>query len=77
MVQDLVIPAVPPLPVARAHTIRPYCATTDERAVYQVCRKTCDDGADGTDIFPQHKDLVADKYVQLFKLLWMANLANN
>jgi protein O-GlcNAcase/histone acetyltransferase len=63
VVQDLVVPAVPLLPVARAHTIRPYCARTDEQAVYDVCRRTCDDGADGTDIFPFHKDLVADKFI--------------
>lgn len=30
-------------------------------AVYEVCRRTCDDGSDGTDIFPDQLDLIADK----------------
>jgi protein O-GlcNAcase/histone acetyltransferase len=38
----------------------------DEKAVYEVCRKTCDDGADGTEIFPFHTDLVGDKMVGAF-----------
>lgn len=64
--RDLIVPAVPIVPVPHAHTIRPYCAHTDEQAVYEVCRRTCDDGADGTEIFPFHMDLVADKFIGAF-----------
>ena len=28
-----------------------------------MCRKTCDDGVDGTDIFPDQPDLIGDKWV--------------
>jgi len=38
----------------------------DEPAIYEICRRTCDDGADGTDIFPFHKDLVGDKMIGAF-----------
>lgn len=30
--------------------------------VYEICRKTCDDGMDGTDIFPEHPELLGDRY---------------
>jgi len=36
-----------------------FLAVQDE--VYVVCRKTCDDGMDGSDIFASHPDLVADE----------------
>jgi len=65
-VQDLTVPVVPAPPVTQACTVRPYNAATDNQAVYDVCRKTCDDGADGTEIFPFHKDLIADKLIGAF-----------
>lgn len=65
MVADLAMPSVPPVPTPHTHTIRPY-VSADQSAVYEVCRRTCDDGADGTEIFPFHKDLVADKLIGAF-----------
>ena len=35
-----------------------YCFQVD---VYMVCCKTCDDGLDGSDIFPDYPELVADE----------------
>ena len=32
-----------------------------QEAVYEICRKTCDDGIDGTEIFPGQPDLISDK----------------
>eukprot|EP00914_Ancora_sagittata_P000666 GHVO01001791.1.p1 GENE.GHVO01001791.1~~GHVO01001791.1.p1 ORF type:complete len:265 (+),score=31.08 GHVO01001791.1:304-1098(+) len=46
-------------------TIRPY-TPQDKAAVYEVCLRTCDDGADGTDIFPDHLDLIGDKLIGNF-----------
>lgn len=65
LVADLAVPAVPTVPVPHTHTVRPY-SPADCPQVYEVCRRTCDDGADGTDIFPFHKDLVADKLIGAF-----------
>ena len=31
--------------------------------LYNVCLRSCDDGLDGTDIFPDHPELVPDEYV--------------
>lgn len=59
----MTVATVPSPPVTHTHIIRPYNAATDKQAVYDVCRKTCDDGADGTEIFPVHTDLVADKFI--------------
>lgn len=36
--------------------------------MYEICRKTCDDGIDATDVFPSHPDLMGDKYVYLSSL---------
>lgn len=59
------MPIVPTVPVPHTHTLRPY-VPADLTAVYEVCRRTCDDGADGTEIFPFHKELVADKLIGSF-----------
>lgn len=32
-----------------------------QSSVYDVCRKTCDDGQDGTEVFPDHPALISDK----------------
>lgn len=45
--------------------VRPYCQQ-DKAAVYEVCRRTCDDGADGTEIFPENPDLIGDKLIGSF-----------
>ncbi|KAJ8026164.1 Protein O-GlcNAcase [Holothuria leucospilota] len=58
-----------PPPVSnKVYTIRPYLHT-DEPSIYKVCRMTCDDGADGSDIFPDHPDLIGDKLVGHFLTL--------
>lgn len=46
-------------------TVRPY-TPQDEAAVYEICRRTCDDGMDGTEIFPNHPELIGDKLVRTF-----------
>lgn len=34
----------------------------DETAVYNVCRKTCLDGSDGTEIFSEYPNLAPERY---------------
>ncbi|XP_077991979.1 protein O-GlcNAcase-like [Glandiceps talaboti] len=46
----------------KIYTIRPYLPK-DETDVYKVCRMTCDDGGDGTEIFTSHPDLVGDRFI--------------
>lgn len=41
---------------------RPY-SPSDESAVYDICLKTCDDGMDGTEVFPQYPHVIADKLI--------------
>ena len=33
-----------------------------QAAVYDVCLKTCDDGMDGTEVFPEYPDIIGDRY---------------
>ena len=47
-------------PTTKVYTVRPYFHD-DKVDVYMVCCKTCDDGLDGSDIFPDHPELVADE----------------
>lgn len=32
-----------------------------QNQVYDVCRRTCDDGMDGSDVFPDYPNLMGDK----------------
>ena len=32
-----------------------------QNAVYEICLKTCDDGMDGTEVFPEYPQVIADK----------------
>lgn len=59
---DLFLNHPPAVMHNQVYTIRPYLSA-DEAAVYEVCRKTCDDGLDGTEIFPNYPDLIGDKLV--------------
>ncbi|ESO96834.1 hypothetical protein LOTGIDRAFT_115468 [Lottia gigantea] len=59
---DLFIMKPPEVMVTTNYTFRPY-RLTDERSVYNVCLKTCDDGMDGTDVFPENLDLIGDRYL--------------
>lgn len=31
--------------------------------IYDICLKTCDDGMDGTDVFPENPRLIGDRWV--------------
>lgn len=66
------------LPIASAHDLlyirhpeqilkktyiyRPY-RPSDEAAVYGICLKTCDDGMDGTEVFPENPNVICDKLI--------------
>lgn len=54
----------PEVPHYETYTIRPYLLE-DEMAVYNVCRKTCVDGTDGTEIFSEYPDLAPERYTIL------------
>ncbi|XP_078588482.1 protein O-GlcNAcase-like isoform X1 [Branchiostoma floridae x Branchiostoma japonicum] len=62
---DLFQQRVPDSPQSSIYIIRPYLHP-DQDDVYEVCRKTCDDGLDGTDVFPDHPALIGDKLVGSF-----------
>ncbi|XP_076367728.1 O-GlcNAcase isoform X1 [Tachypleus tridentatus] len=64
-VSDLFLYKAPDTPSDKVYTIRPYLSS-DEAAIFEVCRKTCDDGLDGSDVFPDYPDLIGDKLVGPF-----------
>lgn len=41
----------------------------DEEQIYDICLKTCDDGMDGTDVFPENPRLIGDRLVGRFLAL--------
>ena len=53
---------------AQTFMVRPY-SPADEPSVYEICRKTCDDGSDGSHGFPDHPNLIGDKLVGAFVTL--------
>lgn len=60
---DLFVYKVPDVPTCRVYTVRPY-QLTDEAAVYNVCNKTCKDGLEDVQPYPEEfKDLQADRIV--------------
>ncbi|XP_037504364.1 protein O-GlcNAcase isoform X2 [Rhipicephalus sanguineus] len=67
-VSDLFLYKPPESPSSKTYTIRPYLPS-DEPLVYEVCRKTCDDGMDGTEVFPEFPNLIGDKLVGGFLTL--------
>ncbi|KAG8202078.1 hypothetical protein JTE90_010441 [Oedothorax gibbosus] len=67
-VNDLFLYKSPEIPNNKIYTIRPYLPP-DERQVYDICRRTCDDGMDGSDVFPEYPDLIGDKLVGHFLCL--------
>ncbi|XP_065287323.1 protein O-GlcNAcase isoform X2 [Dermacentor albipictus] len=67
-VSDLFLYKPPESPSDKTYTIRPYLPS-DEPLVYEVCRKTCDDGMDGTQVFPEFPNLIGDKLVGGFLTL--------
>lgn len=67
-VSDLFLYKPPESPSNKTYTIRPYLPS-DEPLVYEVCRKTCDDGMDGTQVFTDFPNLIPDKLVGGFLTL--------
>ncbi|XP_035216464.1 protein O-GlcNAcase-like isoform X2 [Stegodyphus dumicola] len=67
-VNDLFLYKSPETPNNRIYTIRPYLPS-DEAQVYNVCRRTCDDGMDGSEVFPEYPNLIGDKLVGHFLCL--------
>lgn len=65
---DLFVYKAPEVPSSKIHTIRPY-SMEDETAVYNVCRKTCLDGSDGTEIFSEYPNLAPERIVGGFLTL--------
>lgn len=61
---DLFLYKPPDTPTSKIYTIRPYLPA-DEESVYHLCRKTCDDGADGSDVFSDMPNLIGDKYDEI------------
>jgi len=59
---DLFPPPERDVPSSKVYTVRPYFPA-DKDSVYSVCLKTHDDGLNGSDIFPDHPDLVADESI--------------
>ncbi|CAL1530759.1 unnamed protein product [Lymnaea stagnalis] len=54
--------------ITKTFNIRPYKAV-DEDALYHICLKTCDDGMDGTDVFPDNPQIMGDKLIGKFLTL--------
>ncbi|KAK7603030.1 hypothetical protein V9T40_003029 [Parthenolecanium corni] len=59
---DLFVYKAPETPISKVYTIRPYLAE-DELSVYNVCRKTCLDGSDGTEMFSEYPNLAPERLV--------------
>ncbi|XP_071171502.1 protein O-GlcNAcase-like [Mytilus edulis] len=59
---DLFLIRAPEVVLNKFYHYRPYSAA-DEAAVYNICLKTCDDGLDGTEVFPGYPDLIGDRIV--------------
>ena len=57
---DLFVYKAPEVPHHKTYTIRPYLLE-DEVAVYNICRKTCLDGSDGTEIFSEYPNLAPER----------------
>ncbi|KAL5021377.1 hypothetical protein ScPMuIL_000532 [Solemya velum] len=61
-------PAPPYGTSRKMYSYRPYFPS-DESRVFNICLKTCDDGMDGTEVFPDMPDLIADRLVGPFVIL--------
>lgn len=63
---DLFVYKLPDVPTLNFLTIRPY-SNLDESDVYQICHKTCRDGSDCTELFPDNlQSMAADRLVGPF-----------
>lgn len=65
---DLFFIKPPDIIVPETASFRPY-KPQDEGQIYEVCLKTCDDGMDGTDVFPENPRLIGDRLVGKFLAL--------
>lgn len=54
--------------VTRPYNLRTY-RLADEDALYNICLKTCDDGLDGSSVFPDNLQLMGDKLIGKFLTL--------
>ncbi|XP_062568227.1 protein O-GlcNAcase-like [Saccostrea cucullata] len=59
---DLFLIRPPEVLLKKLYSYRPYLPT-DQSSVYNICLKTCDDGMDGTEVFPDFPDLIADRII--------------
>jgi len=59
---DLLYIRHPDVILKRTLKYRPY-KLSDEKTIYNICLKVCDDGMDGTEVFPEHPQLIGDKLI--------------
>lgn len=59
---DLLFYVCPEQPISTLYSVRPY-NELDKDAVYNICLQTCEDGCDGSAIYPGQPHLIADKLV--------------
>ncbi|KAG8237502.1 hypothetical protein J437_LFUL017536 [Ladona fulva] len=65
---DLFVYKAPDMPSGKMYKVRP-CMPTDAASVYDVCRRTCSDGMDGSSVFNDMPNLIGDKLVGAFLTL--------
>lgn len=67
---DLFIYKLPDTPTTNFYTIRPY-THLDEAEVYSICHKTCRDGSDCSELFPDNlQSIPADRLVGPFVTIY-------
>lgn len=63
---DLFIYKLPEVPTLNLYSIRPY-NSMDEQEVFRICHKTCRDGSDCSELFPENlQEIPADRLVAPF-----------
>lgn len=66
---DLFIYKLPETPTLNLYSIRPYC-DLDEADIFSICHKTCRDGSDCSELFPENLQTIpADRLVAPFVTL--------
>jgi protein O-GlcNAcase / histone acetyltransferase len=66
---DLFIYTLPERPTLNFYSIRPYCSQ-DETEIFSICHKTCRDGSDCTELFPESlQEIPADRLIAPFVTL--------
>lgn len=59
---DLFLMRPPEVLLKKMYSYRPY-QLSDEASTYNICLRTCDDGMDGTEVFPDYPNLIADRII--------------